>query len=130
MQLALSAPLPLWTIPSARLAAGLLRALGAQAPVQALVENPFRTQAGLVPPDRLHPLCDLPVLHAAGKVQLVVHLVADDPLHLHQLRYVRMVPGLSSAACAPACTPRSAGSGCRSCAASTATRSWPPCSRA
>jgi GT2 family glycosyltransferase len=94
MNLALSAPLPLWTIPTARLAASLLRALQRTAPTHALVENPFRTQPGQAPDGHLHPLCDLPVLRREGKVDLPIYLVGDDPLHLHQLRYVRMVPGL------------------------------------
>ncbi|MBK8099805.1 MAG: glycosyltransferase family 2 protein [Planctomycetes bacterium] len=94
MKLALSAPLPLWTIPTAQTAAALLRALQQVVPVQALVENQFRTQPGLAPKDHLHPISDLPALRRDGKIDLPIYLVGNDPLHLHQLRYLRMIPGL------------------------------------
>ncbi len=94
MKLAFAAPLPPWTIPTAALAAGLLRALQQAGDIRALVENPYRVRAGLVAKDRLHPLSDLPQLIARGEVDVPVYLVGDDPLHLHQLRFVREVPGL------------------------------------
>ena len=94
MKLALSAPLPLWTIPTAQFAAGLLRALQQQGPVHALVENPFRVQPGLAKGDLLQPLCELPELLRTGAVDVPLHLVGDDPLHLHQLRYLRLCPGV------------------------------------
>ena len=78
----------------AKLAAGLLRGMQRRGPVHALVENPYRTQAGLVPGDLLRPLCDLPLLRQEGQVDVPLYLVGNDLLHLHQLRYVRMVPGL------------------------------------
>lgn len=94
MKLALAAPLPQWTIPTACLAADLLRAMNREAPTGALVENVYRTRPGLVPAELLHPLCELPELRRRGEVDLPVYVVGDDQLHLHQLRYVRMVPGL------------------------------------
>ncbi|MGE3171940.1 MAG: glycosyltransferase family 2 protein [Planctomycetota bacterium] len=94
MKLALSAPLPPWTIPSAGLAAGLLRELQQYEPVVALVETPYRVRAGLVPTAQLRALCDLPPMQKAGDVGLPVYLVGDDPLHLHQLRFVRSHPGV------------------------------------
>lgn len=94
MKIALSAPLPPWTIPTAELAAGLLRALQPTGPVRALVENPWRLRPGIVAKDSVHALCDLPLLLQQGEVEVPIYLVGDDPLHLHQLRYVRDVPGL------------------------------------
>ena len=94
MKLALAAPLPPWTVPTATLAAGLLAALQRDGPVPALVENPYRTRPGLVGPGRLQPLCDLRVLQRAGAIDVPLYLVGDDPLHLHQLRYLRMCPGV------------------------------------
>ena len=42
----------------------------------------------------MRPLCDLPLLRQEGQVDVPLYLVGNDLLHLHQLRYVRMVPGL------------------------------------
>jgi hypothetical protein len=94
MILALAAPLPPWTVPTAKYAAGLLAALQQDGPVQALVENPFRTRPGLAKDGCLQALCDLPVLQQASTIGVPLHLVGDDPLHLCQLRYVRMCPGV------------------------------------
>ena len=94
MKPALSAPLPLWTTPMAKLAAGLLRGMQRRGSVHALVENPYRTQPGLVPGEWLRPLCDLPLLRQEGRIDVPLYLVGNDLLHLHQLRYLRMVPGL------------------------------------
>ncbi len=94
MKPALSAPLPLWTTSTARLAQTLLRGMQDRQPTHALVENPYRTQPGLVPPEQLSPISDLPTLVQSGDVDTPIYLVGDDRLHLHQLRYIRMVPGL------------------------------------
>lgn len=94
MKLGFSAPLPLWTTPTARLAAALLPELRRHGVRAALVENPFRVQPGLVPDQELHRLCDLPPMLQAGDLELPLYLVGDDPLCLNQLRYVRMCPGL------------------------------------
>src|SRR5262245_11219368 len=94
MQLALSSPLPSWTTATARFGAGLLRALQQATPTTALVENVWRVAPGVAPKGQLHALCDLPQLAAAGRVDVPLYLIGDDPLHLHQLRYVQQVPGV------------------------------------
>lgn len=94
MKLGLSAPLPPWTTPTTAIAQGLLAALQTSAPVHAFVDTPWRIRPGFVPKDRLQSLCDLPLLLEKGTVDVPVYLVGDDPLHLHQIRYVRKVPGV------------------------------------
>jgi hypothetical protein len=94
MKLALSAPLPPWMTPTTPLAASLLAALQSGIPVHALVDTPWRLRPGLCANDRLHSLCDLPQLLAQGTVDVPIYLIGDDALHVHQLRYVRKVPGI------------------------------------